>query len=112
MMNSDAQRKRIRSLREGTVKLEHEGDYWSNQEKETLIRNFNNGVGITEMADQFRRSEPAIMQQIEKMDLYHRKDNPKRRRSIGKCRCLCDRCQLYSTSCPGFKTCREEQEGA
>lgn len=109
-MNDDARRKCIRSLREGTVKLEHEGDYWTNQEKETLIRNFNNGVGITEMADQFRRSEPVVMQQIEKMDLYHRKDNPKRRRSIGKGRCLCGRCQLYITS--GFTTCREEQEGA
>ena len=78
--------------------------------RKTLIRNFNNGIGITEMADQFRRSEPVVMQHIEKMDLYHRKDNPKRRRSIGKGRCLCGRCQLYITS--GFTTCGEEQEGA
>ena len=112
MMNDDAQRERIKSLREGTVRLEHEGDYWTNREKEILIRDFNSGVGITEMADQFRRSEPAVMQQIEKMDLYHRKDNPKRRRNCGKCRCLCDRCQLDAVSCPRYTACREEQEGA
>lgn len=50
MMNNDTQRERIRGLREGTIRLEHEGDYWTNQEKEILIRDFNSGVGIAEMA--------------------------------------------------------------
>ena len=112
MMNDETQRKRIRSLREGTTRLEHEGDYWTNHEKEDLIRDFNSGVGITEMADKFRRSEPAVMQQIEKLDLYHRKDNPRRRRHGRRGRCLCGTCRLDGASCVRCSACKEGQEGA
>ena len=38
------------------------------------------------------RSEPAIMQEIEKLDLYDRKANPRRQRTARQAGCLCGRC--------------------
>ena len=60
-------------------------------------------------ADKKKAIETA-MQQIEKMDLYHRKDNPKRRRKKKQARCLCDRCRLDEACCPRSVYCLKEQE--
>lgn len=79
-MNNELQKERIRILRQRTDRLEHEGDFWTKDEIKMLVNGFHDCVGITEMADLLQRMEPAVMQQIEKMDLYHRKDNPKRTR--------------------------------
>ena len=111
MISDQAQRERIKNMRERTSRLEREGDYWTKEEIGTLVHDFNNGIGITEMADQFRRSEPAVLQQIEKMDLYRRKDHPRRRRNSKRGRCLCDRCRLDSASCPHRMDCLKEREG-
>ena len=54
--------------------------------------------------------EPAVMQQIEKMDLYHRKDNPKRRRKKKQARCLCDRCRIDAAHCQNRAAGGEEEE--
>ena len=110
-MNNELQKERIRILRQRTDRLEHEGDYWTKDEIRMLVDGFNNCAGITEMADHLQRTEPAVMQQIEKMDLYRRKDNPKRRRKKKQPRCLCDRCRLDVTSCPRRIDCVKEQEG-
>ena len=75
-----------------------------------LLDGFNNCVGITEMADHLQRTEPAVMQQIEKMDLYHRKDNPKRRRKKKQARCLCDRCRIDAAHCQNRAAGGEEEE--
>lgn len=40
------------------------------------------------------RSEPAIMQEIEKLDLYDRKANPRRQRTARQAGCLCGRCGM------------------
>ena len=109
-MNDGLQKERIRILRQRTDRLEHEGDFWTKDEIKMLVNGFNDCVGITEMADHLQRTEPAVMQQIEKMDLYHRKDNPKRRRKKKQARCLCDRCRLDGTSCPRRIDCVKDQE--
>lgn len=79
MINNESFPETVKSMRRRTTRLEREGDYWTREEQETLVRSFDSGVGITEMATQFQRSEPAVMQQIEKLDLYQRKDNPRLR---------------------------------
>lgn len=98
------------NMRRGTVRLEREGNYWEEDEKEFLAELFNEGVGITQIASLLQRTEPAIMQQIEHMDLYERKQYPKRRRSlIKRAGCLCKRCSQYLTCqcsperCPKFE---------
>ena len=109
-MNDGLQKERIRILRQRTDRLEHEGDYWTKDEIRMLVDGFNNCAGITEMADHLQRTEPAVMQQIEKMDLYHRKDNPKRRRKKKQARCLCDRCRIDAAHCQNRAAAGEEEE--
>ena len=94
MMDNDLQQS-LRELRSHRKLPEREGEYWSDEERENLSRKFNEGAGISEIAVALHRSEPAIMQQIEKLDLYNRKDHPVRRkkcREHGNDRCLCGKC--------------------
>lgn len=91
----------IRNLRKRGSRMEREGDYWDQDEKERLEEMFEDGVGISEMAIRLQRTEPAVIQQIEKLDLYHRKDHPIRRRPPAKtCQCLCSNCEADPDCCP------------
>ena len=96
----------IKNLRNRLIKPDHEGDYWSDEDKASLKFRFDNGYGISEMAIIYQRSESAICQQIEKMDLYGRKRDPMRQKALSlprscslcnrNCRCpLCDNCEHY-----------------
>ena len=71
---------RICALRSRTIRPVREGAYWEKEEIERLEEMFNSGAGITEIALVLERSEPAVVQQIEKLDLYGRKQNPQRKR--------------------------------
>lgn len=87
----------IINMRNRTVRLDREGDFWTQDERDQLIRLFNNGAGITAMAMELQRTEPAIMQQIEKLNLYNRKT----RRSPEKPRGgLQNASDLDGTPCP------------
>ncbi len=102
----------VKCIRNRTVRLEREGGYWEDDEKDQLVRMFHNGVGITEMAMALQRTEPAIIQQVEKMDLYQRKASPSRRKNQAKApQCLCGCCTLDPALCP--MNCRDNtiQEG-
>jgi len=90
----------IKSLRNRTVRLEHEGDYWTAEENERLKRMFSDNIGISEISLTLQRTEPAVMQQIEKLDLYGRKANPKRRKKHKGYKCPCDKCKYNITTCP------------
>lgn len=96
----------VRNMRRRTVRLDREGDYWTDYEKQQLVSMFDNGDGITAMALQLQRTEPATVQMIEKLDLYNRKSQPSRRKSAPKpAVCLCDRCQLDPALCPYRHRC-------
>ena len=111
MINDTNYREAVQSMRNRTTRLDREGDYWTDDEKEKLRFLFNNGEGIKEIAIQLQRSEPAVMQQIEKMDLYNRKENPRRCRSAPKMpHCLCEDCQLDRAFCPHCTACAGGQE--
>ncbi len=56
----------VTSMRNRTVRMDREGDYWTEEEKEQLVKLFRQGEGITAIAIRLQRTEPAIMQQIEK----------------------------------------------
>lgn len=100
------------SMRNRTVRLDREGDYWIEEEKEQLVKLFREGEGITAIAIRLQRTEPAIMQQIEKLDLYRRKESPVRRKSTSKLpACLCENCQLDPASCPYRGACQQPAEG-
>ena len=102
----------VKSMRKRTTRLEREGDYWTQEEREKLSILFESGAGLTDIAIQLQRTEPAVFQQIEKLDLYQRKENPSRHRNDSPTSsCLCDRCRLDVTSCPRRMDCVKEQEG-
>ena len=96
----------IIALRNRTTRLEHEGDCWSDEENEKLKRMFDEGMGITEIALILQRTEPAVMQQIEKLDLFQRKAYPKRRKYVKMySSCPCEACTYDMDSCPHNGSC-------
>lgn len=80
MINQEEFMETVRNIRNSSVRLERQGEYWSDEGREKLNKMFPDGTGITEMAVIFQRTESAIMQQIEQQDLYCRKQNPSRQR--------------------------------
>lgn len=84
----------IKSMRNRGVRLDREGDIWNQTEKDRMEELFYEGVGISEIAIRLQRTEPAVIQQIEKMDLYQRKNYPKRHRHSAELGgCLCQKCK-------------------
>ena len=109
MMTEDVFSDAVKSLRNRNSRLEREGDYWAADEKERLQKMFDSGVGLSEIAIRLQRTEPAVFQQAEKMDLYHRKDHPRRRRNGKKpYQCPCPTCGVDHSLCPRHDN---EEEG-
>lgn len=90
----------VKNMRNRTTKLEREGDYWEDHEKDTLRRLFADGMGVTNIAILLQRTEPAVFQQIEKMDLYRRSEMPQRRKTSKHYKCRCDTCKAPQEVCP------------
>ena len=92
--------KAIRKMRARQTRMEREREYWSPEETEQLETMFHEGIGLSEIAIRLQRTEQAICQQIEKMDLYNRKANPRRHKGGTKLpRCLCEICQVPRECC-------------
>ena len=101
----------VKGLRHRTNKFEREGAYWTKEDKSSLARMFHEGVGVTTMAIYLQRTEPAVFQQIEKQDLYGRKDYPQRQQTpYSVCRCRCTKCQLSVAKCPRHLTYAQRRE--
>lgn len=112
MMSENEYTEIVKNMRTRTTRMEHEGDYWSEEERRKLVALFETGVGITQIAVQLQRTEPAVIQQIEKLDLYRRKEKPSRNRSTPKTpTCLCEACTLYKADCTRCEGCIALQEG-
>ena len=108
MMNDNQQR--LQKLRNRMIRPEREGEYWTDNEMATLICKFHEGCGISEIAVALHRSEPAIMQEIEKLDLYGRKENPRHQRVARQLNCLCGRCGNDPALCPLREQCSVTKE--
>ena len=100
----------VQAMRRRLIRPEREGEYWTEEERDQLRRCFDEGMDVTDIAIQLRRSEPAIMQQIEKQDLYGRKTNPRRRKSVKNYCCLCSACQAPDGLCPIAQRCAVHTE--
>ena len=102
-MTEDAFQEAIRNIRNNLSRLERAGDYWSEEDRERLKQMFGEGIGISEIAIRLQRTEPAVFQQSEKMDLFHRKDRPRRRKgSQRSCKCHCSTCGVDKRCCPRY----------
>ena len=112
MMDQEKYREAVRTVRHSPASLERRGECWSEEDKGKLSEMFFDNVGITEMAVILQRSETAIMQQIEKQDLYDRKLYPTRQRNNSvPSKCLCEVCMADPALCPLRSGCRCSQEG-
>ena len=110
-MNSYIETEGVISMRRRTVRLDREGDYWTDEEKQKLVQKFLDGEGITAIALELQRSEPAIYQMIEKLDLHNRKSQPRRRKPLSKPPvCLCENCRVDPACCPNCKHYMAEPE--
>lgn len=104
------QRELIQAMRRKNHKLERDGDYWTEEDKETLYNMFEQGYGISEIAIALQRTEQAVIQQIEKMNLYNRsKYIPKSKRKP-LCGCLCKDCTLGPKDSPNCKYACQTKE--
>ncbi len=110
-MSSKKQAEQVRMMRERTTRLDRAGDYWTEEEKEMLVQKFMAGEGITAIALALQRSEPAVYQMIEKLDLFNRKAQPMRRRCNRKpSGCLCPKCENYPSDCTKCQNHSDQQE--
>lgn len=97
----------VKNIRTRTVRLDREGDFWTEEEREKLIQKFHEGEGITAMALELQRTESAIIQQIEALDLFGRK---KKNSTPKQPCCLCANCKLEPSACPHQGRCPKLQE--
>ena len=88
----------IIAMRSGDFDLDNDGHYWSAAEKRLLIDCFNEGMGISEMALQMGRSEPAIVQQLMKERMFEHETQTRKSRGSSRS-CKCPQCDEYKT-CP------------
>ena len=107
-MNNKGKRQAIIDLRTHKKRPEREGDFWSSDERENLSQFFMDGFDISEIALQLERSETAIIQQIEKLDLYNRTLVPKRKKRSKDDSCHCGTCTADKKDCP---RCQADKEG-
>ena len=76
-----------------------------------LVQKFMAGEGITAIALELQRSEPAVYQMIEKLDLFNRKAQPMRRRGNRKPNgYLCPKCVNYPSDCTKCQNNSDQQE--
>lgn len=86
--------------------MPHDGWYWSSEDEENLKTMFATGIGVSQIAIELQRSELAVMQEIEKLDLYERKEHPKRHRrpratkgfDCHYCNGDCDNCPIANSN--------------
>ena len=93
-------KEKIRAMRQKTAQLQREGKFWSNGDRERLSKLFYKNKGITEIALDLERTEVAVMQQIQQMNLYGKVRNTYHRREEG-CRCR---------NCPLRKQCQKKDD--
>ena len=111
MTDQEIQKKTV-AMRNGEIKMKKDRDYWSDDERQTLRIEFGIGTPVNEIALRLERSETAVYQQIQQMDLYIRApENTRKRRSVPKEHvCLCSVCSCDRSLCPlckGYQTIEE-----
>lgn len=91
----------IKTMRKVGHYMPHDGWYWSEEDIDYLKENFVSGRGISRIAVELQRSELAVIQEIEKLDLYERKEYPKRhRRPCANKSHECHYCDGDCDNCP------------
>ena len=88
------------ALREGRIASERSGEYWTDAEKDELIRLFQDGDGISQIAMNLQRSENAIVQQLMVLGVMI-PTGTSRTRSSRERKCHCPQCKKWE--CPYYQ---------
>lgn len=108
--NINNTRELLMAIREGRVPSERSGEYWSDDERDTLRRLYMDGTGISQIALYLQRSENAVVQQLIVQNLLTPPGNSRgRRKTESRCRCpKVKDCPYYfdgNCSCYGEEHC-------
>ena len=100
------------AMRTGNLKMENDGDYWSDEDRRKLSDRFYAGASYNEIALELGRTEPAVQQQIEQMQLYVKSTRAPRKRcpAAQAPKCLCSVCTLDRSQCPRCEHYLQNQE--
>lgn len=92
-------------MRSGELQMSRDREYWTDDERDTLRREYAKGTSINEIALMLERSESAIYQQIERLSLCIRNPFSARKKTVvDKNReCLCKSCKCDRSECPRCK---------
>lgn len=100
----------IMALRNGEIPLNK--GYWTEKEKEQLTSMFHRGIGVSEMALYFRRSEEAVANQIRVLGLREQCRTTYKKKHESICpNCIhYDDCKATGFShCPAFSSKKSEE---
>lgn len=98
-MDADKQQK-LAAIRKGEILTERSCGYWSDKEREKLLHMFWSGIGISEIAMEFQRTESAVIKQLMDREVLTYPQNRRKRSPKGKT-CSCPgHCEL---GCPYYR---------
>ncbi len=97
MKINDNHAEMLRAYRNVEMVPARNGEYWRDEERDLLAKRYQEGVGISEIALEFQRSESGIFQQLSYLNIIRTPNE--RRPYCRKARCLCIKCDLRD-DCP------------
>lgn len=111
-MSEQEIRDKTAAMRTGQLKMKREGEYWTDEERKELKIRFLAGVPTNEIAIELERSESAVYQQIEQLQLFVKKSRaPKKAVPAPKEPvCLCSVCTLDRAQCSRCEHYSAQQE--
>ena len=89
----------IKKMRNREIRLDRERNFWSEEEREKLAQMYSNGVDITEMALDLARTELAVIEQLNYLNLLYQSGSDRKHRSRKRRSCLCVKCDIGPDNC-------------
>ncbi len=104
MQTTNDMQKLLQAYREGQLVPDRAGVYWNKDERRRLRNLYLDGVGVSEIALIFQRTEQAVMQQLFTAGLL-KSPNGERITKDKEPRCLCSNCKRRKNCkhCPQTK---------
>lgn len=101
-MYKEAIREQTIRMRSGEIQMSRDREYWTEEDRSTLRKEYESGTSINEIALMLERSESAIYQQIERFNLCVRNPFSLRKKSstTKEYDCLCKSCKCDKSACP------------
>ena len=98
------------AMRTGEIKMEREGNYWTDDERAYAKRRFYEGAPINEIAIELKRSETAVQQQVLQLYVRPPENIRKRQNAPRDAVCLCATCTCERSLCPLCQVYQQMQE--